>query len=164
LQWLPVPIFSSTSYKVLSIVLSRLGAQILPSIMKKIAKGDYNMISQNHQKASYANKIEKKEARINWNNSAQEIDCQIRGLYGYMDVYFKHQDKKIAIIEAQIEKNTQIFAFNQKNVGMVLDEELSILCRSGVLKPKIVKKEGKKAIPIEEFLKGNKIRKGDVVS
>ena len=61
--------------------LARLGADLMARALAALERGAITANSRNPTKAStYAKKILKEEARIDWTKSAREIDCLIRGL------------------------------------------------------------------------------------
>lgn len=60
--------------------LSQLGAQLLVRTLSKYLKGDVTIRPQNHQRATYARKLDRRDGEIDWHRPALELANQIRGL------------------------------------------------------------------------------------
>lgn len=108
---------------------------------------------QSTEGVTYAKKIEKTEAKIDWNKPAKEIDQLIRGLNPFPGAYFEYQGVRVKIHKAEIVQGGGI-------TGAVLDDVLTIACDSGAIRPVTVQKEGGKPIALAEFLRGTPIAKG----
>ena len=63
--------------------------------------------------------------------------------------YFLHKELRLKIFSAEFEITT-----HNEQIGKVNDD-FSIYCKDGLIKPKIIQKPGKKPVPIAEFLHGN---------
>ncbi|MBU6339678.1 MAG: methionyl-tRNA formyltransferase [Rickettsiales bacterium] len=139
------------NYKNLAEKFSQMGADILVKTLKNIAIGNFSLTKQDDNLANYAKKIEKEECLIDWNNTAEEIDQKIRGLNGSLEAHFMHNDEKIKIFATEISHN-----FSTENIGKIIDKDLWIGCKNGMIRPMILQRPGKKPIAIEEFLLGFK--------
>lgn len=64
----------------LTIRLAQLGADALSEAVKALDSGSATRTPQDHEKHTYASMLSKEMAPIDWNRSAREIDCQVRGL------------------------------------------------------------------------------------
>ncbi|MBM3590180.1 MAG: methionyl-tRNA formyltransferase [Alphaproteobacteria bacterium] len=138
---------------------SEIGAEL---IIKTIHETEHNILqfeSQDHQKSTYANKIEKNESLIDWNKSCREIFNKVRALRGNLDAYLIYNNEKIKILECQSVKTTS----NSNYKGIIIDYEFSIGCLDGIIKPTIVQKSGKKPMSLKDFLNGFKFKLGDKV-
>ena len=140
----------SEIYSELAEKLSKIGAEILVKTLKKLRDGDVVLTKQDDSRATYAKKVEKTECEINWESSAEEIERKIRALNGSLGAFFNYDGEKIKIFSAKIlDKNST------KNVaGKILDKEFLIQCGHGIIRPSILQRQGKKSIPLEEFLRG----------
>jgi methionyl-tRNA formyltransferase len=149
----------SETYAELAEKLSKMGAEILLQTLKNIGDQKMSLTKQDHALSTYAKKIEKAECKINWQNSAVEIERKIRGLNGSLTAFFLHNDEKIKIFAAKIlDKNSK-----QNEAGKILDHTLSIQCGEGIIQPLILQREGKKPMLIDEFLRGFKIVELNIV-
>ena len=140
----------------LSKLLSQLGAKSLIKAMNKIFSGDISFQEQNHKAATYAKKISKEEARINWNNTAKTILAKINGLNPNPGAWFKYKNHRYKVWKAKIVNISG-------NPGKTVDEMLTISCKEQSIKILEIQKEGKNRQQIDQFLLGNKINKGESI-
>ena len=109
---------------------------------------------QNHLEATYAEKIDKKEGKINWNDSSSKIIGKINGLHPNPGAYFIFNGDRYKILKAEIGNGSG-------HPGEVLNNKLEIACSNNEsIKVIEIQKEGKKIQKINEFLNGSKINKG----
>ena len=138
----------------LEIKLSQLAAEKVIENIDKIIKGVAIFKEQNHSEATYAEKINKKEGKISWNDSAKKIIGKINGLYPNPGAYFIFNGDRYKILKAEIGNMSGLS-------GEVLSDKLEIACsKNESIKVIEIQKEGKKIQEISEFLNGSKIRKG----
>jgi len=141
----------------LSKVLSKLGAKSIMDSIKKIEKGEAKFHEQNHNEATYAEKISKKEGEILWNDSAIKILAKINGLNPNPGAWFKYKSQRYKVWKAKI--------VNQNgNFGKTLDDKLTIACKDKAISILEIQKEGKDRQEIKKFLLGNKIKEGESIS
>ena len=110
-------------------------------------------IEQEHNRATYAKKIEKSEGKINWRLNANEILGLVNGLYPTPGAWFIYKGERYKILRAEIGNLGGA-------PGIVLSENLEIGCNEKSLKIIEIQREGKKVQKIGEFLLGSKIIKG----
>ena len=140
----------SETYKDLAQKLSEMGAEILVKTLKNLRDGKTVTIKQDSTLMTYAKKIEKSECEIDWTKSAEEIERKIRGLNGSLEAHFFHNGEKIKIFAAEIvDKNS-----SEKTPGTILDDRLLFQCGKGTIRPLILQRQGKKSMPLKEFLLG----------
>lgn len=141
------------TYLNLSNKLSIIGAEAVIDSLKIFAKGDlskFNNIKQNNEEAIYANKISKEECQINWQNPALTIYRQIKALSGSLGSYFLYNNEKIKILDVQLINNDS----QEFQTGTIINKEFLIQCNKGIIRPLIIQRQGKKALEINEFLRG----------
>jgi methionyl-tRNA formyltransferase len=106
---------------------------------------------------TYAHKIEKAEALIDWQRSAAELDRHIRAFNPFpgAQALFKGQTIKLwqAIPVAGSGKIGQILAVDRK--------QIVIACGEGALAIQELQKAGGKRLPVQQFLAGNSLQVGD---
>ena len=107
---------------------------------------------------TYAAKITKEEARIDWRRSALEIDRQIRGLSPNPGAFTEIRGERVVILAAELQSG------DVGAPGIVADEQLTIACGQGALRPTLVKRAGKRAMSVEEMLRGFAVPKGTHLS
>ena len=133
--------------------LSLLASEKILDDIDDIMAEKANFIDQNHDKATYAKKIEKAEGKINWNLRAVEILGLINGLYPSPGAWFIYKGERYKILRAEIGNANG-------HPGIVISENLEIGCKEKSLKIIEIQREGKKVQKTGEFLLGSKIVKG----
>ena len=134
--------------------LSQLAAEKILENIDNIIKDKANFKEQDHSEATYAEKINKKEGKITWNDSAKRIIGKINGLHPNPGAYFIFNGDRYKILKAEIGNGSG-------SSGEVLDDKLEIACSNNEsIKVIEIQKEGKKIQEIDEFLNGSKIHKG----
>lgn len=126
--------------------------------------GRQKAVPQDHQKKSYAKKIEKKEGQIIWDKeSAFKIHNKIRGLFLGPQAFSFFKGKRIKIHRAKVSKKN-FTNFKPGEVCEATKNELAIACKEGALYLLEIQKEGRKRQKIEDFLKGSSIKLRDSFS
>ena len=133
--------------------LSLIASEKILDEIDNIIDGKANFIEQEHDKATYANKIEKTEGKINWNIKAEEILGLINGLFPSPGAWFTFKGERYKILKAEVGNS-------KGEPGIVLGQNLEIGCKEGSLKITEIQREGKRAQKSGEFLLGSKIIKG----
>ena len=151
-----VSINTRDNYLSLSKKLSEIGSKLILEALISFEKNETKFVDQDDKLATYAKKITKKEAKINWNDTAQKLIAKINGLSPYPGAWFMHKNSRIKIIEAEASSI-------QGNKGEVLTNDLVIGCQKNSIKINLLQKEGKKALDTNSFLAGYKINKGELL-
>ncbi len=137
--------------------LSKLGADNILKTINLIQENKAKYVMQDNNQATYAKKINKDESKIIWNEKAINVIAKINGLNPYPGAWFKFNGSRYKIWKA--------LTSEMKGVpGNILDEKLTIACKDKSIEIVEIQKEGKNKIGIEEFIKGNKISKGQNIS
>tara|TARA_B100001093_G_C26722621_1_gene968543 strand:+ start:351 stop:1274 length:924 start_codon:yes stop_codon:yes gene_type:complete len=152
-----IKIDEQTTTKILSGKLSKLGAEQILRCISLIEENKAKFINQDHEKATYAKKIEKSEAKINWNDTAKNILLKINSLNPSPGAWFLFKGSRYKIWKASISNLNGSF-------GEIINEDLTIACSKNSIKVLEIQKEGKKSLSISKFLIGNKFKKGEKVS
>ena len=113
--------------------------------------------------------LDKSMAKIDWENkTAQEIKNLVRGLNPIMGAYTFLDDKKIKFWRVDIAKEDEIMADGLEILrnGTVLVSDprdgLYIKTKDGILKVLEIQGENSKRMAIKDFLRGNKIKEGEI--
>ena len=136
--------------------MSGIGAKLILESIKLIENNKVNFIEQKESEASYAKKIQKNESRIDWNQNAKKIIAKINALHPNPGCWFKLFDTRIKIIKAKEIDKIGV-------PGTILDNKMTIACAKNAVQILELKKEGKKQMLIDEYLKGNKIKIGQKI-
>ena len=145
------------NYISLSQKLSLLGSKLILKSFDLIESYNFNLTNQNHDEATYAKKIKKSEAEIDWNIPAKNLIAKINGLSPFPGAWFKHKNSRLKIINA-------LECDQSGEVGQILDDNLMVGCKEKSIKILSIQKEGKKILKTKEFLAGYKIKKGEKLS
>jgi methionyl-tRNA formyltransferase len=127
--------------------LSRLGADLMMRALAALDRGQIAEQVQGQTGITYAKKISKDEARIDWAKSAVEIDCLIRGLSPAPGAFTEVKGERLKILYAEP-------AAGKGDSGRVIDDGLTVACGSGALRLKRVQRAGSRAMDAAELLKG----------
>ena len=145
------------NFSLLSKKLSEIGANLIVDALSLFKKNEVKFINQDEKNVTYAKKINKREAKINWNKPAKKIIAEINGLNPFPGAWFMHEGNRIKIIEAEKSKK-----FGRE--GEVLTDDLIIGCKEKSIKIKLIQKEGKNILKTSDFLTGYGIKKGEMLS
>ncbi len=139
--------------------LSQTGGQMWPRALVALERGGLTATPQDEAGATYAKKIDKAEARIDWSAPAEEIDRKIRGLSPFPGAWFEIETPKgRARVKALLSKY-EPEGFGAP--GELLDGKLLVGTGEGAVRLTRVQREGRSAAEAEEFLRGNQLGKGD---
>ena len=147
----------TTTYGEIEKKLSDLGASVLIESLKKIENGKAKFVDQVHSEATYAKKIDKTETKINWNLDANEVIGHIHGLSPNPGAWFEYENERFKVLRANKTSATG-------KAGSVLDEELTIGCKSDSIRILEIQRQGKNKQTTKEFLLGNKIVNGSILT
>jgi methionyl-tRNA formyltransferase len=131
--------------------LADLGGPALLSALSKIESGTAVASAQDEQQSTYAHKINKSEALINWSDSAMSIARKIRAFNPFPVAYTKIDDLRIKVWTAQVVESPAV-----GEPGTVLDsssEGLVVQCGSGHLLVSEIQLPGKSRMAVSEILK-----------
>lgn len=135
--------------------LAELGANAMVGVLNDLEH--LAAIPQDDDAATYAPKIDKAEARIDWSKPADEIERLARGLAPFPGAWFELDGARVKLLRAEL-------ADGAGKPGEVLDDELTIACGSGAIRPLRLQRAGKPAMDRDDFLRGNPIAKGSILS
>ena len=139
--------------------LSNSGAGLVVRALAALERDSLVATQQPDIGATYAVKIDKAEARINFANPAPEVHNHIRGLSPHPGAWFEITlDGRPERIK--VRRSTLVAEMTQATPGTVLDDQLTIACQLGSIRLLTVQRAGKKAMPASELLRGATIRAG----
>ncbi len=114
-------------------------------------------ILQPHEGVTYAPKIDKAEARLDFLISAPQLVRQVRAFTPAPGCYFEYKGERIRILDADLHLSTS------ERPATVLDDKLTIACNPGAIRPKLVQRPGKSAMRTADLLRGFSIPPGTVL-
>lgn len=131
--------------------LSLIGAQLLQEVLQEYP---CKTLIQSEQGITYAHKLIKSEAFLDWSLDAFTLERYVRALNPWPGAIMTYNDQDIKILQATVFKDSQGVP------GEILDEALLIACSTGALRPLKVQKPGKAPMALKDFLNGTPIAKG----
>jgi len=156
--------------------LANLGAQALVDWLADPSPGQ----PQPDEGATYASKVDKSEARIDWSRSAAEIERQVRAFNPVPGAWFEANGERVKLLEAEVEPsvrhsresgNPASFESSEKQRdprfrggdGLVLDDALLVQCAEGAIRPLLIQRAGRSPMTPGELLRGFPIPKGTML-
>jgi methionyl-tRNA formyltransferase len=106
--------------------------------------------------ATYASKIDKAEARLDWSRTAAELERQVRAFNPVPGAWFEANGERIKLLGVQVEKASGL-------PGEVLDDNLTIATGSGAIRPLFAQRAGRGPMTTGELLRGFAIPKGSIL-
>ena len=142
--------------------LSQIGASLMVRALAALSRGALEARPQAEEGVTYARKIEKSEARIDWSRPARELDCHIRGLTPFPGAFFEiargREVTRIKLLRvAPVAKSGK--------PGEILSalDTIVIACGEGALEISELQRAGKAPMFARDFLRGFPLEPGEVV-
>lgn len=135
--------------------LSGLGAEALMQALPGIAGGTIQPEIQDDALANYASKLDKAEARIDWQRSAVEIDRQIRAFNPWPVAQTQWDDKVVRIWSSMV---TDVQSDTAPGSIIAASKQgLDVATGAGVLRILSLQMPGKRAMSVADFLNANSV-------
>ncbi|MEX0366556.1 MAG: methionyl-tRNA formyltransferase [Ruegeria sp.] len=131
--------------------LSQMGAELIVRALSRLPELEPE--PQPQEGVTYATKIDKAEARVDWTRPAVEIDRQIRGLSPFPGAWTEINGERIKLLASRL-------AEGQGAPGQVLDDALTVACGEGSVELLRLQRAGKGAQDGDVFLRGWPVAKG----
>jgi len=131
--------------------LAPLGADLMVRAIGALERGGLQLVKQSEEGVTYAAKIDKAEARIDWSRPAREVLRHIHGLSPFPGAWSEIADggeaARVKILRCEIAKGSGA-------PGSVLDDQLTIACGDGAIRIVELQRAGKAPMKAAEFLRG----------
>ena len=142
--------------------LAVMGAKLLCETIDKIAGNAITRIPQGETTTHYAHMITREMTKINWNSSAREIFNLVRGLTPFPKAGCTMDGKGLKILKTAVLNETKTLECG--TIASVNDDSFDVCCKNGsMLRIFEIQPEGKRAMPVSDYLKGNQIKEGTVL-
>ena len=126
---------------------------IMVAAMTRLQAGSLTCTPQNDAGITYAEKITKAEAKIDFTKPARAVLRHIHGLSPFPGAWTLIHGHRVKILKAELAENSGAPAH-------VLDDDLTIACGHHAIRPLLVQREGKQATPRDAFLRGLAVAAG----
>ncbi|MDO6757756.1 methionyl-tRNA formyltransferase [Phaeobacter inhibens] len=131
--------------------LSEMGAELIVQALIQLT--NLTPVVQPDDGVTYAHKIDKAEARVDWTRPAVEVDQQIRGLSPFPGAWCEIDGQRVKLLASRVVDGAGA-------AGRVLDDSLRIACGEGAVELLKLQRAGKGAQEREIFLRGFPIAAG----
>lgn len=131
--------------------LAETGAELMVRYLS--APDSYPPEVQNDSLATYAKKITKNEARLNFDQPAKQVERQVRAFNPVPGAFFEYEGQRYRILAVEIIDMAG-------PAGTILDDQLAIGCDQSAIRPTVIQKAGKPKMALADFLNGTKISIG----
>ncbi len=113
--------------------------------------------AQDDSEATYAEKVSKAEARLDFSQPAEQVERAIRAFNPMPGAFFEHDGERFKVLSADIVEGSG-------NPGMVLDNALTIACATAAIRPTRIQRAGKGAMDAADLLRGYPIPAGTTLT
>ena len=135
--------------------LARLGGDLMVRAIGALERGMLQLTKQSEQGVTYASKVEKAEARIDWNKPARAVLRHIHGLSpfpgAWCEMTIEGAPARVKILRCEL-------ADRAGAPGELLDDRLTVACKQGSLRILELQRAGKQPMKAEEFLRGTPLK------
>ena len=135
--------------------LSQIGAQMWPRALGAVEREALTPTPQSGE-PTYAHKIDKSEARLDWSLSSRNLEANIRGLSPFPGAWCEIGGRRVKIHLAEV-------VDGQGQPGEVLNDKLTIACGKGALQLLSVQPAGKSRMSVDDFLRGATVPVGSIL-
>ena len=139
----------------LTMELAELGAELMVRVMADIEA--FPCVPQPDEGVTYAAKIDKAETKLDFATSAEAVERQIRAFNPAPGAWFEFEGERYRVLAADI-----VAAGGE--TGAVIDEQLTIACTTNAIRPTLIQRAGKPAMPTADLLRGKAIPSGSILS
>ena len=134
--------------------LARAGADLMVEVLDDIAL--HPPMAQPDEGVTYAAKVEKAEARIDFAKDAHGVERQVRAFNPAPGAFFAYRGERFRILAAHVEHH-------EGEPGVLLDDSLLIGCGVDAIRPTLIQRAGKGAMSAGELLRGYEMPAGSRV-
>jgi methionyl-tRNA formyltransferase len=137
--------------------LAPLGGDLMARAMGALERGRLQLTKQGDQGVTYAGKIEKAEARIDWNKPARAVLRHIHGLSpfpgAWCEIPIEGEPARVKILRCELIDGSG-------TPGNVLDDHLAVACKEGAVRILELQRAGKQPMRAKDFLRGTPLKAG----
>lgn len=142
-----VPITSDTTGGILHDKLSAVGADLMSEVLQHL--DEIKPLAQDESLVTYAAKLNKAESLLDFTKPAEMLERKIRAFNPFPAMFFEYNGERFKVLTAEV-------VDMNGNAGQILDGEhnLIVACGAKALKITEIQRQGKKAMPIADLLRG----------
>ena len=144
--------------------LAALGARLIVEALEIAACGTLERTPQPAEGVTYAHKIEKHEAAIDWSQPAEVIERRIRAFDPFPGASSTLGDDVIKVWHSEIDSCSRLSDVRQGQILLVNDDDITVACGQGALRLTELQRPGGKRLAVREFLRGYPLQPGSSFS
>lgn len=141
---------------------AEIGSVLLSDTIRRVLAGEVERVKQDDSLATYAAKVEKADCKLDFTLSAEKLDCIIRGVTPIPGAFGYLSGKMLKINRARPVKGSgapgEVIALDDKGTGSI-----TVACGEGALLVTALIPEGKGKMSAGDFIRGRKIKLGDII-
>jgi methionyl-tRNA formyltransferase len=138
--------------------LAALGARLIVEALAQLARGAVRETKQPETGITYAAKIAKSEARLDWSLPAVTLERVVRAFNPVPGAFFELAGERVKLLAAMVEPGGG--EPGRGEPGTTLDDRLAIACGDDVLRPTLLQRAGRAAMDAQAFLRGRAVPAG----
>ena len=138
--------------------LAALGARMISEAIDGVARGTLTARPQPVGGVTYASRLRREEARLDWRLSAVALERQVRAFDPWPGAYFCGRGERLRVLAAEADQQSAAAL-----PGTVLDDNLSVACGEGVLRPLKLQRPGRAALDAAALMRGFALPPGTVL-
>jgi methionyl-tRNA formyltransferase len=148
----------------LTTILADLGAELMVTVLSDLSA--HPAVAQPEEGVTYAAKIEKAEAQIDFSVGSIAVERQIRAFNPMPGAWFEYKGERVRILNATVltaGPNGDSVSFPSQP-GLVMDDQLALGCGNGAIRPMTLQRAGRSMMETLEFLRGFPIPPGTILT
>lgn len=134
--------------------LAALGALLIERDFPKVLAGELEAVPQDDEQSNYASMISKRDGLIDWGNSAETIDRQIRAMTPWPSAFTFWNGKQLKIANGYPLPVTRYPLSVESGTVVKLDEGVAVMTGDGLIRLDRIQLQGKKATNVADFVRG----------
>jgi methionyl-tRNA formyltransferase len=150
-----IPVTDTMTAQDLHDTLAPLGADLMVRAIGALERGKLQLTRQSEQGVTYAAKIDKAEARIDWSKPARDVLRHIHGLSpfpgAWCEVPLEGEQVRVKILRCELVKGAGA-------PGELLGDDLSTACGEGAIRVLELQRAGKQPMKAPDFLRGTPLK------
>ena len=131
--------------------LAEMGARLIVQVLADLPA--YPEVQQGEDGITYASKIDKAEARLDFSQSAEQALRQVRAFAPVPGAFFELGGERYKVLAGEVAQGAGV-------PGLAIDDSLTIACATGAIRPTSVQRAGKPAMETAALLRGKPIPAG----
>lgn len=145
----PIKITTEVTGEVLHDALSEHGAEMIAKVLRNLDA--FSPKKQGEMTTPYAAKIEKQEAKLDFSLTTEEVERKVRAFNPFPGAYFVFNGERFKLLKVTVAKGATDKAGTIQDDG---NQMMAIACADGVILVEEIQRQGKKPMPVKEFLRG----------